>query len=357
MAKFNSKSFNPQAFGAYVSRVPKTKRNELVKSKALKGNKDIRDAFSSQTTTAYAILPMYGTLDGEALNYDGKTDIDATTTTTFERGVVVVGRAKAWTEGDFSTDIAGGVNFMDNVAQQVSGYWEDIDQDTLLAILKGIFSMTGTGNLKFIDNHTFDISGLEGDKNKVGVTTLNSASSKACGDNKAKFSIAIMHSTVATGLENLKLLKYLTYTDKDGIERPLTLASWNGRMVLIDDSMPVNEVEESSEGAGDGYFTYTTYILGDGAFDYEDIGAKVPFEMSRDPRTNGGQDTLYSRQRKAFAPNGISYKKKNQKSLSPTNAELADGVNWELVNDGGVGDNRKYYSHKSISIARIISRG
>ena len=32
MAKFDSKSFNPQAFGAYVDRVPNTKKAELAKS-------------------------------------------------------------------------------------------------------------------------------------------------------------------------------------------------------------------------------------------------------------------------------------------------------------------------------------
>lgn len=96
--KFNSKSFNPEAFGRYVERVPKLRKNELVKSRALKGNSEIKNAFSAQTGTHYAILPMYGTLDGEALNYDGNTDITATSTTTFERGVIVVGRAKAWVE-------------------------------------------------------------------------------------------------------------------------------------------------------------------------------------------------------------------------------------------------------------------
>lgn len=177
--KFDSKSFNPEAFGAYVERVPKLRRNELIKSRALRGNTDIRNAFSSQTGTFYALLPMYGLLDGDALNYDGETDITSTSTTTFERGVIVVGRAKAWTEKDFSTDITGGVNFMDNVAQQVSGYWEDIDQGTVLSILKGIFSMTGDDNLKFVDVHTNDISKGTGEASLVGPTTLNATIQKA----------------------------------------------------------------------------------------------------------------------------------------------------------------------------------
>ncbi len=345
MAKFESKTFNPQAFGKYVDRIPQLKKNELIKSNALKGNTEIKNAFSSQTGTAYAILPMYGLLDGDVLNYDGQTDITATSTTTYERGVVLVGRAKAWIESDFAEDITGGAGFMDNVAKQVAEYFDEVDQDTLLAILEGIYSMTGDKNLEFVNSHTLNIA-AEGD-GIVDQTTLNKAVQKAGGDNKSNFSIAIMHSAVATRLENLNLLNYLKYNDANGIQRDLTIASWNGRSVIIDDSMPVADTDDGSN-------VYTTYILGTGAFDYENIGAKVPYEMSRNPAVKGGQDTLYARQRKCFAPFGISYTKKNQATLSPTNEELKDGVNWTLVNDGS--DEPKYINHKAIPIARIISK-
>ncbi|MGG0663413.1 phage coat protein [Viridibacillus arvi] len=360
MAKFDSKSFNPQAFGTYVGRIPNLKRNELLKSRALKSNSEISSLFNSQTTTAYGRIPMYGNLDGTPVNYDGVTDITATSTTTYERGVVVIGRAKAWMEKDFSEDITGGVDFMDNVAKQVSEYWEEIDQDILLSIIKGVFSMSGAKNLEFVNKHTLDITAetavdAQGNpKNQVGPATLNTAMQQACGQNKGKFSIVIMHSQVATNLENLKLLKYMQYTDADGITRELSLASWNGRAVIIDDSMPVEEVE--NEGVTS--YKYTTYALGEGAFDYENIGAKVPFEMSRDPKSNGGEDTLYSRNRKVMAPYGISYEKKAQATLSPTNTELENGANWTLVNnDDSVAANRKYIDHKAIPIARVVSLG
>ena len=68
MPKFDSKSFNPQAFGKYVERVPNTKKNELVKSKALRGNSEIRDSFSSQTTTAYARIPYFGKIGKNTQN-------------------------------------------------------------------------------------------------------------------------------------------------------------------------------------------------------------------------------------------------------------------------------------------------
>ena len=64
------------------------------------------------------------------------------------------------------------------------------------------------------------------------------------------------------------------------------------------------------------------------------------------------------RQRKVFAPFGISYEKASQASLSPTDAELSNGANWALVHSGEASENaRTYINHKAIPIARIISRG
>lgn len=346
---FNGKAFNAEAFKYIADRIPNTKRNELIKSKVLKSNPDIKKVFSSQNGTEYAQIAMRGLLDGTAVNYDGVTDIEATSTKTFTQGVIVIGRAKAWEEQDFSYDITGGVDFMVNIVQQIVEYWQDIDQNTLLSILKGIFSMTGDKNEEFIEYHTYDIT--EADDGKVTATTLNSATQLASGDNKKKFTCVIMHSDVATNLENLQLITYLKYTDKDNIQRDLGMGTWNGKLVIIDDSMP-------SELLEDGSTKYETYVLGDGAFSFEDIGVKVPMEENRDPKTRGGIDLIYTRQRKVFAPFGISYTKANQATNSPSDAELANGVNWALVHSGEYDETaRSYISHKAIPICRIISKG
>ena len=343
--KFDAKSFNPQAFKYKADRIPHTRMNEMRKSRVLTGNPDIRAVFTTQDGTAYARLAMRGLLDGDAVNYDGQTDITATSTKTFEQGVVVVGRAKAWVEKDFSYDITGGQDFMDNVAKQVADYWQDIDQDTLLAILRGVFAMTSTKGAEFVKKHTYEVDG------PMEATTLNSATAQACGDHKKKFSMIFMHSVVSTNLENLNLLTALKYTDKEGVTRDLTLYTWNGKLVIVDDGMPTEQAE-------DGSTVYTSYVLGEGTINYEDIGAKVPYEMARDPKTNGGQDTLYTRQRKVFAPFGLSYEKAKQASLSPTDDELADGTNWDLVHSGEATEaERSYVNDKVIAIARIKSKG
>ena len=356
MPQFDSKIFNGEVFGRYVDTIPNLKRNELLKSRAIRKRSDLKNMFSAQTGSFYGTIPLLGLIDGEALNYDGETDITSTNTKTYSQSVIVVGRAKAWTEKDFSEDITGGVDFMENVARQVANYWDDVDQKTLLSILEGIFSMTGAKNLEFVNNHTYDITKeTVPEAQKVNETTCNTATQKACGDNKGKFSLVIMHSVVSTNLENLNLVSRLKYTDAQGIQRELSLGTWNGKTVIIDDSMPVEEVAETSPEAGDGYTKYTTFVLGEGAFDFEDVGAAVPYEMDRDPKTNGGQTTLYSRQRKVFAPYGISFTKKSVAKNSPTDAELKNGANWELVNDGAT--SKSYINHKAIPIARIISRG
>lgn len=364
MAKFDAKSFNERAFGKYMSAVPNPKLNKLKESRAIVGDARLRETFknNSQTGSVYAVLPYYGLLSGTPQNYDGVSSVTPGSSTTFEQGVFTYGRMNGWTEADFSYDVTGGVDFMANVRSQINTYWDGVDQDTILAILKGIFGMSGTGsgeikkaNAEFVTKHTYDISQSAADAITVpemcmSATTLNSAIQQACGDNKSKFSLVYCHSTVATNLENMQLLTYLKYTDAQGIQRDLQMATWNGRIVVIDDSMPV-ELKKIGSTAGT-VSLYTTYILGEGAIGFEDVGAKVPYEMMRDAKLHGGEDTLISRKRHAVSVAGISYLKASQATNSPTDEELSNGLNWSLVND-----EKAAIAHKMVPIARIISRG
>lgn len=100
---------------------------------------------------------------------------------------------------------------------------------------------------------------------------------------------------------------------------------------------------------------YVSYVLGNGAIEYTDCGAMVPYEMDRDPAAYGGKNILYTRQRKCFAPYGISFLKASMSSASPTNAELMNGANWGIVKSAA--STYSYFDHKAIPIARIISLG
>lgn len=358
MAKFDSKSFNPQAFGAYVKRIPNVTKNELAKSGAVGTNEQARQALSTQTGSLYARIPYFGRISGStSQNNDGNTDIKSTNTSTYEQGFIVASRMDSWTEKSFSKNITAGVDFMDNVAAQIADYKLEVRQAMLLAILKGVFSMSTTGTSvaakaakEFLAKHVYDITDQDGDDALVGAATLNKAIQQACGDNKNIFKLVIMHSEVATHLENMKLLKFMTQTDADGIERELALATWNGRLVLIDDDMPTEEVAKTE--AHEAYTAYTTYILGEGSIILDDIGDSVPYEMSRDPKTNGGQDTLYVRDRYICGVDGVSFEKPASLTASASNDDLSTGANWNIIND-----ETNAIPHKAIALCKVISKG
>ncbi len=388
---FDTKNFNGEVFDAMVRETPNLRTNELLKSRALVENNSFATQIPDAKGGHYATTIIKDRIGGDADNYDGSTDITTDSRGNYTMGRIVIGRAHGWTEKDFSADITGD-DYMP-AANEVAEYFDDLDQDTLLSTLKGIYSMTGTENLKFVNGHTYDISANT--DGTFGATTLNNAMQKALGDRKNKFALAIMHSQTATTLENLKLLEYLKYTDAQGIERPLPLASLNGRLVLVDDTMPTENVaavyaktadtaldsaktyytRSGSSGSyvytavtspdvanianyyektAESYVKYTTYVLGEGAIEYTNCPVKVPSEMDRNILKNGGETTLVQRQRKIFAPFGISWN--DNSILSPTNANLEAGTYWDIANDKSTGT-KKYYPIKDIAIARVITRG
>lgn len=337
---FDSKYFNSEVFGRYLETVPRVKQNAFLTAGVLNVRNDLRPLLAEQTGGNFISVPMAGRIGGAALNYDGSTNITATGLETFLQSMIVVGRAKGWLEKDFNFDVTGN-DFMETIAAQVAEYWDDIDQATILSTLAGIFGVTTNS---FAADHTLDITSAS--TKTAGADTLNTAIQKAAGANKSMFTMVIMHSVVATNLENLSLLNYVNGTDADGVQRDLTLATWNGRTVLVDDDVPVDTTGTTPK--------YTTYILGQGAFDYCDVGAKVPSEIHRDPTTNGGQDMLISRQRKIFAPRGFSFVQPSTAIVSPTDTNLATAARWTPVKDtAGTG----YYPSKATPFARIISEG
>ena len=438
MGIFDSKNWNSEVFGKYLETVPRVKQNAFIKAGILRTRNDLKNMLVDQTGGNFITVPMTGLIGGSALNYDGDTDVTATSLDTYLQSMIVVGRMKAWKEKDFTFDITG-KNFMEEIGNQVANYWDDVDQATILAILDGIFGVSVDG---FNERHTLDITG--NDTKTVGATTLNDAVQKAFGANKNLITMAIMHSAVATTLENLQILEYRKYTDAEGVQKTVALADWNGRSVMIDDDVPTSTtytgagvytvtldgsnastgdkfvvagteytVEEADTKTPTGVATslatalgsnanysvsrsgavltlteksgkygagqpavsttsatttivadtttapasttnYTTYLLGQNAFDYCDCGAKVPNETWRDPKTDGGEDWLITRQRHLYAPRGFSFVMPSPAIVSPTDVQLATAARWTIVTNSS---NSGYFDSKAIPFARIISRG
>lgn len=316
----------------------------MIDSGAVQQNAEIARMISNGSNL-YTI-PFYNVLGGDDDNYDGTTDMTVTDPTGGSQTGVVYGRMHAWRDKDFIRDFNSGANPMQQIASQVSKYWNKKRQNRLIGIMNGIFGIT---NNDAWSQHTMNIAfagtGTAGEANSVSEASAAEAVQKAVGDNAGIFGMAIMHSKVALNLSKQNLLQFRKYTDAAGIERTINIADWNGYTVIVDDGVPV-ATNAKDTAAKD----YTTYLFGMGAIQMASAPVQHPSELSRVTLTAGGYDLLATRLRETLHPNGFSYTLPTGGSgsivSSPSDAQLAASAQWKVVADP-----------KMIPIARIISNG
>lgn len=342
--EFNGFKFDGEIFMRYVNSLPHMRTNALLKSGAFVHNTMLTNAFNSGTGTFMRRFPMMGRIADKApVNYDGRTDIPYDSIGTLSFCATSYGRAAAWGENQFVRDITGGVDPLSWMGQQFADYWDDQLMNTVTAVITGMFGMTDSISEEFVTKHTYDITGADSVDKEVGADTLNTAIQRASGQRKNIYTSCIMHSAVATNLENQQLLKYVTYNDGKGMERDLSMATWNGRTILIDD---YNTFDPESG-------KYTTYLLGSGAFAYDRLSVQNPIEKERKAREKGGIDIIINRMRGVLHPMGLSYEGKPA-TESPTNEEFAQGTAWQVVQNAETGEK---WPHELIPFARIVSEG
>ena len=351
---FNDILINERAFGKYIEALPHQNRNALIKSGVFVSDPRVKQLLSSQVGSYQGVLPMIGRIDNaDPQNYDGQTDIETERIGTLKQSVIAYGRAHGWEELDFTTDISAGENPLQWMGQQIADYWDDQETKIVMGVTKALFEVGtksgATSNEQaFTEKHTIDLTTAQGGATQVddciAPQTLNNLVQQASGDKRGQYTMVFMHSTVAKNLENEKLLQWMKGTDANGIQRDLTMATWNGRTVIVDDGMIDPETGH-----------YITYVFGRGAFSFDSLGAKVPVEIAREAAKNGGITRLYNRRRNVLVPRGFSFVG-SPATLSPTNAELFAKENWAIVAGGTVARPQEF-NHRDIPIARIISKG
>lgn len=307
--------------------------DELIKSKIAKESN-------------YYTIPFYDTLDGEEQNYDGRTDIDTSEITGATQSGIVYGRAKGFVARNFQGELSG-ADPMGHIISGVAKFWQKKRQKRLIGITDAIFGITGSSKDQkaWREKHTLDFTSDTASARKIEVTDLNDLATEACGDHKDQFGLAIMHSDVARTLENKQLLEFWKYTDANGVKKPLNLASISGYTVIIDDGVPC--VSVGGSGANKDLKKYTTYLFGRGTLRTAKGRLDVPVEAHRNPSKNGGQDELFTRIRETIHPNGFNFTiPKSGWTDSPTDAQLFDSANWDIV-----------FDPKAIPIARLITNG
>src|SRR6478672_7726575 len=220
--------------------------------------------------------------------------------------------------------VVSGDDPLQAIVDLVAAYWARTDEGLVISCLKGMFGAASmAGNLLAI--HSESVAATTSATKLNGATFVDACAK--LGDAASRLTAVAMHSATEAALKKLDLIDFLP--DSEG--KP-SLATFQGRRVVVDDSLPTRA------GTTDGT-VYTSYLFGQGAF------AKGASPLDGTPLQGGfgtegvelsrsalDSDTLLiNRRRYILHPRGVKFTSASVAGASPTNVELENQANWVRV--------------------------
>ena len=233
---------------------------------------------------------------------------------------VVLARAKAWGSNELAAALAGD-DPMREIGDKVAAWWARDDQDTLIAILTGVFTSLAAESPAI---NTIDISSLSGLASIIDTDAVLDAQ-QLMGDSKHKLTAIGMHSATENKLAKLDIIDYVQ--PSTGSAR---VPMYQDKMVVVDDSFPV-------PSAG----VYDTYLFGAGAIGYAEDTSGLITRTETDRVSLAGEDTLISRKRFIMHPRGVAWAGAATGG-GPVNTVLDDAASWNRV-----------YEAKNVRLVRL----
>ena len=156
------------------------------------------------------------------------------------------------------------------------------------------------------------------------------------GDESGALKLLIIHSRIYTNLQKQNLIEFIPNSRGE-----VNIPTYLGYQVLQTDTVPVSV----DEGTGD--VTYTSYLLGEGVLGWGESPPAEPVEVDSKPSAakGSGVQELWTRRQFALHPYGFDWTDAAVVGEFPTNAELANGANW----------NRVYPERKMFAMAAILT--
>jgi Major capsid protein 13-like len=300
----------PTKFNKYVQLLS-TQKSVLFQSGIITDLSSIIDAEIEGKTVN---MPFFNDLDASDAEVvlDDTSDLTVGKMTTGQDVAVKLLRGKAFGTSDLAADLSG-ADPIDAIANRFADWWNKRMQAALLSTLAGAM---GSGAMAANVN---DISGLaDGAENFDADSFIDSAF--LLGDEQGGLTGVAVHSLTLKNMVKADLIDFVP--DSEG---KLTIPTYLGKAVLVDDSMPV-----SGSGANR---IYTTYIFGPGAIGYGERSPKVPVEVERQALKGMGQEYIVNRRQWVMHPRGIKWLGGTQAGVTPANVELATTTNWQRVYD------------------------
>lgn len=242
---------------------------------------------------------------------------------------------KGLSASDLATELAMGENAMQHIRNRVDRYWMRQWQRRIIASCNGILA----------DNVANDSSDMVSDiaiedGNNAQTTNLFSrtaftTAAFTSGDHYDDYSAIAVHSVVYKRMVDNDDIDYIQ--DSQG---QLTIPTFLGRRIYVDDSMPV-------VAGGTSGFKYTSIMFGDGAIGYGEGMPNVPVEVEREATQGdgGGVETLWTRKTWLIHPFGFQATG-TPASDSFSTTELAAATSWDRV-----------VARKNIPLAFLVTNG
>jgi hypothetical protein len=254
-------------------------------------------------------MPFFNDLTGDAEELSDQKSLTVGSIGTAQDVSVVQALGRAFGSNDLAYALAGADPMM-AIGDLVSEYWARQMQKRLLNAIKGAFLGTN------MTTNVHDISAGAGAAAVIDKSSFADAGF-LLGDAAGGLSAVAMHSATHAKLYKDDLLD--TEKGADGAN----FSTYQGKRVIVDDSLPV------SSGV------YTTYMFGPGAIAYAEGSPKNPVEVDRN--SLAGYDVLINRRHFVLHPRGVKWigtaniSTGNGSAGHPTLAELATGANWSKV--------------------------
>lgn len=252
-------------------------------------------------------MPHFNPLTGRAQVLSDTTPLTPANIGTGKQVAVVLGLAGAWGANDLAGMMAGSDPAM-AIMDGIAAWWASEYQYQLINTLQGYLGASA------MSGNVHDISaGASADLRTPTGANFADASQKL-GDAKGQLQLVAMHSATETFLQKADMIDYERPSGS-----PARIAYYQGRRVIVDDTLPV--------ASG----TYTTYLFGPGAVGYVD-GVIGPRDVENDRDILAGDDYITMRRRLILHPKGAKWQGTPAGDF-PTAAELATGTNWTGVFD------------------------
>lgn len=226
---------------------------------------------------------------------------------------------QSFSDADLVTELAGS-DPMQAIRNRFGTYWQRQWQRRAIAIMVGIAASNVVNNS---GDMVVDVSIADGNNALAANLFGRAAFVNACftmGDRGEEIMAIAVHSVVYKRMINNDDIDFIP--DSQG---KMTIPTYLGRTVIVDDSMPV-------VAGGTSGFVYTSILFGAAALGYGEGTPQVPSETRREPSqaNGGGVEIIFERNTWLMHPFGFNWTETTVSApgLSPTLANLRLAANW-----------------------------